>query len=370
MSLSCLFCLFLGVALAAPLQTFGKGRSQVTIRSDREFELLSYAVSPSASSAAVTFFWITGDPIGSGPASGVDVALWRFYLDGESVASVGPMPSAQAALIGNADPSAPWNNDFFGKNSEFGGWHFNLLVPFTRSVRVTLQMPPSFPTQRAFAMARGVENMPLSLGALSLPPAARLRAVLHTSVELPVLAFHDLVQLPGDGAVLGVMIDISSADGGSLNSLEGCWHAYDYPGNSSEARPHTQHADGDVHTATSAGSGRSGFPAGYPGLVLGTGAEDYPESAYYFNAGPYRGPTSGLTVMRPGSKAAGQPSRVSFYKLHHRDPLVFAAGLRMQWRNGDVTDVATGEKCTSLTGSLIGSPGISNVSTLVYAYTW
>lgn len=303
------------------------------------FELLSHTISPSSNSGTITFFWITGDPIGEGPASGVDVALWRFYIDNETTASVGPLSTAQAALVGDADPSAPWNNEYFGKNSRFGGWHFNLLVPFARSVRVTLQMPPAFPRQRAFAMVRGVEDLPLTVGGVSLPPHARLTAHVANSVALPVLAFHELLNIAsGAGLLLATMIDISSLDHGSLNSLEGCWHAYMPPS------------------------------APYPGLLLGTGAEDYPESAYYFNAGPYRGPTSGLTIMRPGSGST--PSRISFYKIHYRDPILFDSGLRFEWRNGDVTDPATGEKCITLSGATIGSPGISNVSTLVYAYTW
>ena len=41
-----------------------------------------------------------------------------------------------------------------------------------------------------------------------------------------------------------------------------------------------------------------------------------------------------------------------------------------QWRNGDVTDAATGEKCTAVHGEVIGDPSRANVSTLVYAYVW
>ena len=63
------------------------------------------------------------------------------------------------------------------------------------------------------------------------------------------------------------------------------------------------------------------------------GAEDYPESAYYFNAGPYRGPTSGLTVMEKSDGKDGL-SLVSFFKLHHRDPFFFNDGFKFQWRNG------------------------------------
>lgn len=201
-----LFCvvLMLGSALGAGvIQTFGSGRSQITILAESEYELLNYNISASASSAAITFFWITGDPLSeSNSASGVDIALWRFYLDGETQASIGPLQTAQAALVGDADPSAPWNNDFFGKNSLFGGWHFNLLIPFARSVRVTIQMPASVPHQRAFAMVRGVEDMPLTLGSFNLPPTARLHAVTKTSLSLPILDFHELVALPGQGIVL------------------------------------------------------------------------------------------------------------------------------------------------------------------------
>ena len=98
-------------------------------------------------------------------------------------------------------------------------------------------------------------------------------------------------------------------------------------------------------------------------------ARSYPESAYYFNAGPYRGPTSGLTVFEQAKSDAGE-SLVSFYKLHHRDPIFFNDGFKFQWRNGDITDAATGEKCTSVSGNPIGTPSAANVTTLVYAYTW
>jgi len=81
----------------------------------------------------------------------------------------------QAALVGNADASAPWNNDFFGKNSRLGGWHFNLPIPFASSVRVTLQLPAWFPggDERIFAMVRGVDNYQTTVAGFALPPPAR-----------------------------------------------------------------------------------------------------------------------------------------------------------------------------------------------------
>ena len=63
-------------------------------------------------------------------------------------------------------------------------------------------------------------------------------------------------------------------------------------------------------------------------------------------------------------------SLVSFYKLHHRDPFFFNDGFKFQWRNGDITDPKTGEKCIVMDGQPIGTPSNVNVTTLTYAYTW
>eukprot|EP00658_Telonema_sp_P-2_P043945 TRINITY_DN31817_c0_g1_i1.p1 TRINITY_DN31817_c0_g1~~TRINITY_DN31817_c0_g1_i1.p1 ORF type:complete len:161 (+),score=29.98 TRINITY_DN31817_c0_g1_i1:123-605(+) len=153
--------------------------------------------------------------------------------------------------------------------------------------------------------------------------------------------FHTLVNIPNgkSGMLFGAMIDIImyGQNASTLNSLEGCWHSYSPPG--------------------------TPFPGS---LLLGTGSEDYPESAFYFNAGPYRADTSGLTVFEQG----GSQSRVSFYKLHHQDPIFFRDGFKFEWRNGDVSDPKTGEKCTQLEGELIGSVSVANVSSLVYLYVW
>jgi len=218
-----------------------------------------------------------------------------------------------------------------------------MLIPFSKSIRVTLSLPPGMSTKKdVYAMARGVENIPYNIGGIPLPANARLQIQLQESVDLPVLDFHTLAMVPsGSGRLLGTMIDITSQDSGTLNTLEGCWHAY---------LPGTSYSQ-------------------FPGLVLGTGSEDYPESAYYFNAGPYRGPTSGLTVFAPGN-STNMFSHISCYKLHHRDPVYFNNGFKFEWRNGDVTDPSTGEKCTAMTGNIIGRPGISNVTSIVYLYTF
>ena len=62
---------------------------------------------------------------------------------------------------------------------------------------------------------------------------------------------------------------------------------------------------------------------------------------------------------------------MAFYKLHHRDPYFFNDGFKFEWRNGDITDPTTGEKCIVMDGPpAYGTPAHVNVTTLVYAYTW
>jgi len=68
---------------------------------------------------------------------------------------------------------------------------------------------------------------------------------------------------------------------------------------------------------------------------------------------------------------SSEANHVAFYKLHHRDPYLFDDGFVLQWRNGDITDPKTGQKCISMKGSpAYGTPAMVNVTTLVYAYTW
>jgi hypothetical protein len=147
---------------------------QFHIHSANETELLMHQ--GTSGNHAITFFWLTGDPFPgttddkTATKCGVDYAIWRFYLDGEPHPSI-EIQSSQGALVGNADTSAPWNNDYFGKDSTLGGWHFNLPIPFSSSVRVTLQLPSWFPggDERIFAMVRGVENYPVTVAGFGLP---------------------------------------------------------------------------------------------------------------------------------------------------------------------------------------------------------
>ena len=104
----------------------------------------------------------------------------------------------------------------------------------------------------------------------------------------------------------------------------------------------------------------------WPGLLLSTGMEDYFDSAFYFNGGAFHAPVAGLT-HKPG----GGDFSFSGYRFHEMDPLVFADGVRMQWRNSDMNDPATGLKCIKESGGpSAGDPQASVVGSYAWVYTW
>lgn len=179
-------------------------------------------------------------------------------------------------------------------------------------------------------IVRGSENLPLKIGSLDLPPTARMQLQTN-STTLGVLDFYDVAYVPSGAGM--IFMSAMSVKSGNYNFMEGCFHLY------------------------------SPLSVEWPGMLLSTGMEDYYDSAFYFDGGVFRAPVSGSTHM-----AAGEWSG---YRFHEMDPLVFSNGVRLQWRNGDVTDPATGLKCTLRTGGKIcGKPTASNITTYAWVYTW
>jgi len=121
----------------------------------------------------------------------------------------------------------------------------------------------------------------------------------------------------------------------NLNFLEGCYHQY------------------------------SPYNQVFPGTVLSTGTEDYFDSGWYFNAGPFAFPVAGMTHLTVGDIA-----EVSAYRFHETDPLPFNNGFLLHWRNGDTVDPA-GRKCYMQSGGAsVGSPGNSEVVSYGWVYVW
>ena len=104
----------------------------------------------------------------------------------------------------------------------------------------------------------------------------------------------------------------------------------------------------------------------FPGTVLSSGTEDFFDSGWYFSAGQFRLPVSGLTHLEKGNGecccrcpsprwpldhcvpcyafATDNNMYSSMYRFHNTDPLQFADGFELVWRIGDTVDAA-GRKC-------------------------
>jgi len=79
-------------------------------------------------------------------------------------------------------------------------------------------------------------------------------------------------------------------------------------------------------------------------------------AAYYFNGGKFTGENAGFTHIDMNASV----TTFSAYRMHMTDPVTFRDGFRMDWRNGDVSDPATGLKCTQLKGASELSPHTSH----------
>ena len=357
----------------------------------------------------LTHFWITGSSYfcnGSntqtcpGELSGgdghwdpfIDYVIVRYYLDGETTASlefqpnmacgVGPFRSRTKTLYappGCADNTvsqdaagtcaggtggrtpyvpgmanqtrAPWASKYFGKGSASGGWFWNVRVPFQRSLRVTLELPPvaghpEVTGVNGYVQVRGVENLPISLGGIQLPSTARLRLQKIDAARYDALAWVPLLDVPSParGAIVQNTLAVETAD---LNFQEGCVHHY------------------------------SAHDEAFPGLIIATGLEDWYNSAYYFSAGSFTFPEQGQTWFAGGWNAS-HPGQWSAYRVHDSDPMFFDDGARLVWRVGDASKVidGVGYKCLAPPGCppsecpTCGHPTAATVWSYTYFYTW
>jgi len=268
----------------------------------------------------MTHFWMT---IPSGYEKGMIV---RYYVDEEAEASVAYEP-AMACGVGFNDAQAPWGIHWFGKGANSGSWFNNFLIPFQKSIKVTVQHQNG--NYGGFYMiVRGATNLPIRIGNLVLPTTAKLR-LYKFQADVPALQYVNFVKIPsGSGLMFMHTIQVES---NNLNFLEGCYHMY---------------------------TGAQEFP----GTVLATGTEDYYDSGWYFDAGEFHMPVSGYTHYGTLNGRV----QWSAYRFHEMDPLRFSNGFTFSWRNGDSVDAA-GVKCMMESGgSIIGSPSTSSV----LAYTW
>jgi hypothetical protein len=241
-----------------PLKTFGTGWS-ASVFNDTEQTIFEHSV-PKGTVGVMTHFWITGMEQGhsSDPAAtswfnsnGTDNIIVRYYIDGEANASIGfkpPMAAGVGFSDGNADGDPTGMAHRLIGRAGMGGWYVNLKIPFGVSVRVTLTKdglagPYGWKQDPSFVIVRGCENLPVMVGAQTLPPTTRLRLHKIDGKIFEPLEWVPLLDLPsGRGLVLLVALAASSS---SYQFWEGCVHMY-----SPYAQP-------------------------FPGTLLATGTEDY-----------------------------------------------------------------------------------------------
>eukprot|EP01087_Luapelamoeba_hula_P022529 TRINITY_DN8097_c0_g1_i1.p1 TRINITY_DN8097_c0_g1~~TRINITY_DN8097_c0_g1_i1.p1 ORF type:complete len:334 (+),score=55.44 TRINITY_DN8097_c0_g1_i1:114-1115(+) len=309
---------------ASQVRTFGTSISSAAL-THNEQELFSYNVVGN-NGAAITHWWLTGAPT-------VDNLRMRFYVDGETIPSI-DIPLDFAVGIGFDDEAAPWGTDLIGKGATTGGVFNNIRIPFFKSIRITCQQPTSNPTGVFWWIVRGAEGvLPITVGNVELPPTAKLSVMAIRNVTYNPLAIIDVASVSNKGGAL-LMWTLSVASG-TLNFLEGCVRCFIDNG---------------------------------PKMLLSSGTEDYFDSAFYFNAGTYRMPVSGLTHIKLNPGAFG--TTLSAYRFHTTDPVVWQSKFVLQWRNGDTIDPKNGQKCIDDSGTVVGRPTVSMVNSYVWLYTY
>lgn len=310
----------------------GTGRSQAKITAEEQTLFDHPAIRP----GELTHFWAAGSPV-------VDNVTFRYYIDNETEPSLVFQPNL-ACGVGFDDQSAPWATKWFGKGAKTTGWFHNFKVPFGSHVRITFALEGAGPTPKSgrfgtiWSIVRGLEGVRTEVAGMTLPAEARLK-LLHTDVVLKPLEFVDIVSIPTgqSGLMFATTSQIQSSQ--NFNFMEGCFHFYD-----------------DTRTD-------------WPGLTMSTGMEDYYDSAFYFDGGEFRAPVAGSTHKAQDANG----TYWSGYRFHEMDPLVFGDGMRFEWRNGDVTDPATGLKCTLNTpgaGTTCGNPQPSRLVAYAWVYVW
>ena len=383
----------LSAAAAARPRTFGNAIPNHPF-TDAEVDLFNHSLPPTSTVGMVTHFWSTAvEEFQGGVDSGV--TTYRYYIDGEAEASVVFTPREAAGVVFDpvgecADPECkhpapmsgydfpepsgldlvsakvPWGTEWVGKTSDMDGWFTNLRVPFYKSLRVTAQLPPGHKPLTVYTIIRGQENVPLTIGGVRLSAEKpKLRTYHNKKLTKGSLEFTAIVnKTRGAGVIWGHTLGVQGH--AQFYYLEGCFHLL---------------TPWVAPTITSSPEHRLGLSANFPGVTLSTGVEDYYDSSFYFHAGIFQLPVSGVTHMCAGGKAApphpacpnSTQSQWSAYRFHEKDPLWFEDGVQLLVRNGDFTGPVPygAAKCYNLNmtcGGFPPCPGPSVVTSTAFVY--
>ncbi len=218
----------------------------------------------------------------------------RIYVDGETDPGIDFMLLMGHGIGGAEKDEAqyiPWGTRRVAHTAD-GGIYNTYRIPFGKSIRITA----THPAGGAFwYIVRGVENYPVILGDLMLPPSVRLKLFKNVDTVLKPLQFLTLANVSNSaGALFQVTLSGNSKD---FNYLEACFRAT---------------MDGDY-------------------AFLSSGTEDFFLSAYYFNKGIYHLDNAGLTSK------VGQ-GIMSAYKFFENDPIIFSKNFSLIWRCGETAN--------------------------------
>lgn len=310
-----------GVSAAAPpvtrgMKSFGVAVKQAHLFKGVEKEVFAYNLSDSATHGAMTQAWHAGKPSGVTPRLRI-----RYYIDGEAEASIdyplflahgqGPAqlegtnaanPRAEGGPGTNfTTPTSPWGNAMFGRTHD-SGWYNTYLVPFGKSIRITLT--DSVGSSAFWYMCRGVENMPLVVAGLQLPPSARLSLQRTTTTVVPgtLITFANATGTAGLLRQFNLVVNSTS-----YGYQEGCMSAL---------------IDNDTP------------------LWLSSGLEDYFLGAYFHSMPTEHLPYSGFENIEPATAMPKHSDKLSdktlatnslaAYRIHEPDPLLFSSSFEFR----------------------------------------
>lgn len=312
-----LFAALLSSGPGAYAQTFGNGLAGVPIcgSSHPPTVIINYTIPSGSSHAVLHHFWTTGQ------GQLIDRIIIEYYLDGEATPSISFQPSMMCGLqfpefiAHDYEYSA---GGLCGKTAPVGGYSNIFPIPFYKSAVVTARVNPSDGPGvclGGYLSVRGTLNLPLVVPGSGRPLPFGTRLILQANPPQlwQPLQFVPVASLPKGmrGEVFMVSWAVEAQpEGGAASGggyIEGCWNFYS---NANET---------------------------YPGLVVGTGVEDYFDSGYYFGADSgdalgilFANALSGLTFFQRQDPY----ERVSAYRFHNTDPLVMADGGLLTWQVG------------------------------------
>lgn len=309
--------------------TFGDGLAGVAIcgTSQPPHVVVNHTLLKGETHGVIHHFWCTGAQFK------IDRMWVEYWVDGESKPSISYQPSMSC---GFAFPErAPHDFEYAagglcGKSAPVGGWWNTFPIPFYKSIVVTVRAHESDGTGcfNGYVNIRGTAELPLILPQSGIPLPFGTRMILQKNpltVRQP-LEYVTLGSLPSGQKGMIFMsawaVDTMPVGGPQAGGgyIEGCWTFYRQANES------------------------------FPGLVVGTGVEDYFDSGYYFGADsgdaigvPFFNALSGLTLFE---RTKDGYERLSAYRFHTADPLIMSDGGRLVWRVG-----AQGQKGTYKCGN-------------------